>query len=86
MRFTGMLFTGAMLIGGTLALACQLITASQADSAALAAVGGGTVVSTQLDRAKSGPYFDVTITNSSGKWEVYVNGCTGVVAKVVKDH
>jgi uncharacterized membrane protein YkoI len=75
-----------MLAVGSLAGACTLVTASTADSAALAAVGGGHVVSTQVDRAKNGtPYFDVKISNANGVWDVYVNGCTGAVISVHKD-
>jgi uncharacterized membrane protein YkoI len=75
-----------MLAAGSLAMACTLVTASTADSTALAAVGGGTVVSTQLDRSKNGtPYFDIKISNKNGVWDVYVNGCTGAVISVHKD-
>jgi len=41
MKQTKTFLAAAMLFGGTLVMACTLISTPQADSAALAAVGGG---------------------------------------------
>jgi len=85
MKQTKTFLAAAMLFGGTLVMACTLISTPQADSAALAAVGGGTVVSSQLDQFKGNQLYDVKITNSTGTWDVYVNACTGKVVKVHQD-
>ena len=87
MKIVRLLSVTGILLAGTLAMACSLITAAQADTTAQGAVGGGTVNSTQFDRAKNGgAYYDVNITNATGNFEVYVNACSGAVIKVVQNH
>ncbi|MHB1904803.1 MAG: PepSY domain-containing protein, partial [Ferrimicrobium sp.] len=56
------------------------ITASQADQAAIAAVGGGTVTSTSSDTYQGSAVFDIHVLYNSTVYDVKVLKATGGVA------
>lgn len=60
------------------------ISKSKADSIALAAIGGGTVLSSVLEKGDNPVDWSVNLKNKSGKeYEVKVNACTGSVIAII---
>jgi len=59
-------------------------TKAQAESIALAAVGGGTVVSAQRDQWKGYQIWDVAINQPGLEYDVYVNVSGGAVLNIIK--
>jgi len=60
------------------------ISQSKADSIALAAIGGGTVLSSILEKGDTPVDWSVNLKNKSGKeYEVKVNACTGTVIAII---
>lgn len=60
------------------------ISQSKADSIALAAIGGGTVLSSVLEKGDTAVDWSINLNNKSGKeYEVKVNACTGTVIAII---
>ncbi len=72
--------TQAPAIKGT----CTYISQSKANSIALAAVGGGTVLSAVLEKNDTPADWSVNVVAKTGKeYEVKVNACTGKVIAII---
>jgi uncharacterized membrane protein YkoI len=78
--------TGAILNIITQPLAMPnsgLITKSQAEADALAAVGGGTVVQAQLEKDSGKKVWVVDINGTANEYEVTVDASSGAILKIV---
>ncbi len=81
-RFASLL--AAILVAGAVqAMAAGLITKSQAESDALAAVGGGTVLQAVLDTNLGKKTWSVDIAGASNEYEVWVDAHSGAILKII---
>lgn len=63
---------------------CTYISKSTAQKDALAAVGGGTVLSSVLEKTDNPPVWSVNVVASKGtEYEVKVNACTGAIVAII---
>lgn len=63
---------------------CKFINKSTAQKDALAAVGGGSVVFTVLDKTDNPPVWSVdVVATKGGEYEVKVNACTGAIVAII---
>lgn len=91
-----MFIAAAILVGATLAVntplqaveeqrACTIISKQEAEAAAVAAVPGSTVIFSQLDHWGRRPIWEVDVTRGPDQdYDVFVDGCTGKVRRVVR--
>ena len=80
--------TGAILKIITQPLAsiapCTFINKATAQKDALAAVGGGTVLSSVLEKTDNPPVWSVNVISTKGsEYEVKVNACTGAIVAII---
>jgi len=78
--------TGAILkiITQPLAMSCSFITKATAQKDALAAVGGGSVLFTILEKNDNPPVWSVDVlATKGGEYEVKVNACTGSIVAII---
>src|SRR5215471_3107212 len=80
--------TGAILKIITQPLAsmapCTFINKATAQKDALAAVGGGTVLSSVLEKTDNPPVWSVNVVSTKGsEYEVKVNACTGAIVAII---
>ncbi len=78
-------FTAGITQASVTKSACSTyISMSKADSIALAAIGGGTVLSSVLEKGDTPVDWSVNLKNKSGKeYEVKVNACNGAVIAII---
>ena len=63
---------------------CKYISKSTAQKDALAAVGGGRVLSAVLEKTANPPVWSVNVVDAKGsEYEVKVNACTGAIAAII---
>jgi len=63
---------------------CKYISKSTAQKDALAAVGGGRVLSAVLEKTDNPPVWSVNVVNTKGSdYEVKVNACTGAIVTII---
>jgi len=63
---------------------CRFISKSIAEKDALAAVGGGRVLSALLEKTDNPPVWSVNVVSAKGsEYEVKVNACTGAIVAVI---
>lgn len=74
---------GFMLTAATL-LAATFISQATAQKDALAAVGGGSVVQSVLEKADNPPQWSVDVLKGSYEYEVHLNAYTGKVLQIIK--
>jgi uncharacterized membrane protein YkoI len=73
-----------VLVAGALqAMAASLITKTQAEKDALAAVGGGTVIQALLDTNLGKKTWSVDIAGTTNEYEVWVDAHTGAILKII---
>lgn len=66
------------------ALACSFISKKAAESDALAAIGGGRVISARLETNDHPVIWSVDVVNHSGsEYEVQVNACNGKIVAII---
>lgn len=76
--------TGITQASVTKAACSTYISQSKANSIALAAIGGGTVLSSVLEKGDNPVDWSVNLKNKSGKeYEVKVNACSGAVIAII---
>lgn len=79
-----MLWLTVVLVAGAMqAFAAGLISKSQAEKDALAAVGGGTVIQAALDTNLGKKTWSVDITGSTNEYEVWVDAHSGAILKII---
>ncbi len=63
---------------------CKFISKLNAEKDAVAAVGGGRVLSALLEKTDNPPVWSVNVVSAKGsEYEVKVNGCTGAIVAVI---
>lgn len=77
-------FAGGLIQPSATLAPCTYISQAKANSIALAAVGGGTVISSVLEKNDNPVDWSVNVKAKSGKeYEVKVNACTGKVIAII---
>ena len=77
-------FVMGFLVTAATVLAANFISKGTADKAALAAVGGGTVVQAVLETADNPPQWSVDVLQTKYEYEVKMNAYTGKVLQIIK--
>jgi uncharacterized membrane protein YkoI len=63
---------------------CKFISKATAEKHALAAVGGGKVLSAVLEKTDNPPVWSVNVVSTKGsEYEVKVNACTGAIVAII---
>jgi uncharacterized membrane protein YkoI len=63
---------------------CKFISKTTAEKHAVAAVGGGRVLSVVLEKTDNPPVWSVNIVSTKGsEYEVKVNACTGAIVAII---
>lgn len=63
---------------------CRFVTKATAEKHALAALGGGRVLSALLEKTDTPPVWSVNVVSAKGsEYEVKVNACTGAIVAII---